>query len=170
MTKVNKKKRAHTHTHTQRGLLFQHTDNTLFLLLIYSVPVTVLHHDNKVTTPRPLLPRQKPVPSPTMHPLGQSTLPTSTPSPRSRKRNAGKERPIEQGSAPVTSSSSPPSSKSRGMKRSKLDIENIKVRERIWSCGYTLLLTFGNNSNKMKKIPFHRNRAVQQAQLHKTHQ
>ncbi|KAI7881411.1 hypothetical protein K492DRAFT_161662 [Lichtheimia hyalospora FSU 10163] len=93
------------------------------------VPVTVLHPDNKVTTPRPLLPRQKPVPSSTMHPLGQSTLPTSTPSPRSRKRNAGKEQPIEQGSEPVTSSSSPPSSKSRGMKRSKLDIENIKQQD-----------------------------------------
>lgn len=108
---------------------------SLSLSLVISVPVTVLHPDsNKGRTPRRLLPRQKPVPSPTMtpsqqHPLTESTRRVST-STRGRKRNAGKEPPVViQGSESVTSTS-PPSSKSRGMKRSKLDIENIKVR--VW--------------------------------------
>ncbi|CDH52897.1 histone acetyltransferase myst1 [Lichtheimia corymbifera JMRC:FSU:9682] len=106
------------------------------------VPVSVLNPDNnKKATPRPLLPRQKPVPTSTapssQQPLAESTLPTSpvskskrTASSRGRKRSAGKERPVEQGSESDIASSPPPSSKSRrGMKRSKLDIENIKQQQ-----------------------------------------
>ncbi|KAJ8659472.1 hypothetical protein O0I10_004837 [Lichtheimia ornata] len=116
------------------------------------VPVSVINPDNKKkkkATPRALLPRQRSVPTSTspasQQPLVESTHPTSrvsrskrTAPSRGRKRNAGKERPVEQGSeaviAPPSSSSPPPpqrsSSKSRrGMKRSKLDIENIKQQQ-----------------------------------------
>lgn len=141
----------YTLTHTSLSLFLVPTLITLFSFrLVYSVPVSVINPDNKKkkkATPRALLPRQRSVPTSTspasQQPLVESTHPTSrvsrskrTAPSRGRKRNAGKERPVEQGSeaviAPPSSSSPPPpqrsSSKSRrGMKRSKLDIENIKV-------------------------------------------